>query len=115
MTQKARCELRLDPVVHTRMKKLADKSGLSMNQLVEGILAWAGTNGYAGSPIVDEQQELIKTKTLPQVLWFGHNGMEYDESGKMLGPDGSGGQIAFMLDYRATRAMVNGWEIDDVV
>ena len=113
--KKSRCELRLDPVVHDRMKKLADKSGLSMNQLVEGILAWAGANGYAGSPIVDEQAELIKTTSLPQVLWFGHDGMERDDSGKTVGPDGSGGQIAFMLDYRATRAMVNGWEVDDVV
>ncbi len=97
------------------MKNLADKSGLSMNQLVEGILAWAGSNGHAGSPNVDVKQELIRTKPLPQVLWFGHDGMESDESGESIGPDGSGGQIAFLLDYRATRAMVNGWEVDDVV
>lgn len=112
---KSRCELRLDPVVHERMKKLADKSGLSMNQLVEGILAWAGANGFPGSPSVDAKQELVKTKPLQQVLWFGHDGLERDESGEVLGPDGSGGQIAFMLDFRATRAMVNGWEVDDVV
>lgn len=111
MKQKARCEVRLDPAVHERIKLLADDCGLSLNQLVEGILAWAGTNAYPGVPTQRLDDATVATDPESHIVWFGHDGMERDPEGHAIGADGDG-QISFILDFRATRAMVNGWEVE---
>jgi len=113
MKEKARCQIRLDPIVHDRLKALASASDLSLNQLVEGILAWAGANAYSGVPEPREDQSHIETSPESQVVWFGHDGAVRDSKSKLIDIDGPC-QICFMLDFRATRAMVDGWEVDDV-
>lgn len=113
MKEKARCQLRLEPIVHERLKAVASRSDLSLNQLVEGILAWAGANAHYGIPQPREDQPQIETTPVSQVVWFGHDGTVRDERGKITDIDGPS-QISFMLDFRATRAMVDGWEVEDV-
>lgn len=112
MKEKARCQLRLEPIVHERLKAVASRSDLSLNQLVEGILAWAGTNAHYGIPRPREDQSHIETTPVSQVLWFGHDGAVRDEKGEITDIDGPS-QISFMLDFRATRAMVDGWEVEN--
>jgi|GEM_PF-2542371 len=113
MIEKTRCQIRLDPIVHERLKALASGSDLSVNQLVEGILAWAGANAHYGIPRPREDHPLIESAPVSQVVWFGNDGTVRDESGKIADIDGPS-QISFMLDFRATRAMVDGWEVEDV-
>ncbi len=113
MKKKARCELRLEPVVHERLKSLAGQCDLSLNQLVEGILAWAGTNAHVGIPKPREDEPVIESDAESHVVWFGHDGTVRDSKGKIVDIDGPG-QVCFLLDFRATRAMVDGWEVEHV-
>jgi len=110
MKEKARCQIRLDPRVHERLKTLAIDSDLSINQLVEGILAWSVNNAHSGLPNVREDPPFVDTSPATNVVWFGHDGAERDEHGKVIDVSAEPGQICFMLDFRATRATVNGWE-----
>lgn len=114
MNEKTRCQIRLDPAVHERLKTLASGSDLSLNQLVEGILAWSVNNAYSGLPSIREDPPIVDTLSTPNVIWFGHDGAERDENGKIVDIYGEPGQVCFMLDFRATRAPVNGWEVGNV-
>tara|TARA_R110000744_G_C19363452_1_gene561643 strand:+ start:2275 stop:2622 length:348 start_codon:yes stop_codon:yes gene_type:complete len=114
MKEKARCQIRLDPKVHEQLKSLASKSDLSINQLVEGILAWSVCNAHSGIPSIREDPPLIDTHPATNVVWFGHDGAERDSTGKIIDIHHEPGRVCFMLDFRATRATVNGWEVEDV-
>mgnify|MGYP003630087740 CR=1 FL=1 len=113
MKEKARCQLRLEPIVHERLKALASTCDLSLNQLVEGILAWAGANAHPGIPKPKPDQPTIDSEPVSQVIWFGNDGFVLDRNGKPIDVNGPG-QISFLLDFRATRATIDGWEIEDV-
>jgi len=113
MKEKAKCQLRLEPAVHERLKALAKRSDLSLNQLAEGILAWAGTNAHTGIPQPRGDELTIESSPASHVVWFGHDGTVRDRKGKIVDIDGPG-QICFLLDFRATRAMVDGREVEDV-
>lgn len=114
MKEKARCQIRLDPMVHERLKTLAGESELSLNQLVEGILAWSVNNAHSGLPCVRENPDVVDTRPTSNVVWFGHDGTERDAKGKLIDITDEPGQICFMLDFRATRATVSGWEAGHV-
>ncbi len=113
MKEKARCQIRLEPIVHERLKALAGECDLSLNQLVEGILAWAGANAHPGIPKPRSDKPTIESDSSSHVVWFGNDGIVRDRKGKPIDINGPG-QISFMLDFRAARATVDGWEIENV-
>lgn len=78
---KARLELRLDENVHERIKKLADDSELTVNQLVNGLVRWAGDRGRAGEPTRNNDGVLM-TNGVPGVVWFGNSGYYHSEEDK---------------------------------
>lgn len=115
MNKKVRTEVRLDSRVHARLKGLAEVSGLSLNQVMEGLLTWGAANGYPGHPDVWECEDRGVTCVGvgdhdAQVAWFG-------KASEAIGPDGEGGLtegvVAFVLDYSGTRAVVPWPEVED--
>ena len=114
MKEKARCQIRLDPNVHERLKSLAAQSDLSLNQLLEGILAWSANNAHSGYPRPREDPPLVDTHPMSNVVWFGHDGILRDPNGKATELADEPSQICFLLDFRPSRASVNGWEVEDV-
>lgn len=101
MTDKSRVELRLDASVYAGLKDLAGRSGLSLNQLMQGISRWAVASGHAGKPY-PEPSGVIHTSDEPGMVWFGPDG--YTEDGDEMG----GGEIVFVLDYTDGNAVRAG-------
>lgn len=101
MKGKARLEVRLDLDLHAAIKHLADETGTSANQLVEGILAWAIPQAHVGVPrIVNEDLGIIQTRP-GAMVWFGHPGGKRDDHE---------GYIVFSLDFRSTRSVRDGYD-----
>jgi len=107
MPQKTRTEIRLDPRVHERAKQLAAEAGISVNQLLEGVITWAMGNGQAGRPdeTWTEQAGVIQSEPEEGVVWFGSSGMTLDPRGKVEEVSGDG-HVVFVLDFTAGRAVV---------
>lgn len=104
MSKKIRTEVRLDPEVHGKLKALAANSGLSMNQVIEGVLSWAADRGTPGRAVCEVMGkcEVIYAEQEPteQACWFGQVG-EFD------GHDlAYAGDVAFELDYSGPRSVV---------
>lgn len=117
MADKARIDLRLDPDVHADLKRLADSSGLSLNQLLQGVARWASQNGHPGRPTFHEHLGFVGTVDEDQMIWFG----ETDEDDTPPPKEGElHAHVAFVLDY-SDRAAVrserhyypksNEWEV----
>jgi len=108
MSRKARFEFRLDAAVHRRAKQLAEDAGLSMNQLLEGIVTWAVGCGHPGHPVPKRMgsARLIESRE-GEAVWFGDDGHPDDE--------GNAGDafVHFVLDFSASRCVVDGWEYND--
>ena len=106
MARKIRFEARLDEQIHQRLKRLADSSGLSMNQLTEGILAWAVAKGHAGRvrPVDVLGGQVMQSDDEDGVLWFGEAGAitddEFEQPHRV-------GLVYFELDYSGSRAVVD--------
>jgi HicB family len=105
MKSKSRIELRFDTDLHTSIKGLADESGVSVNQLVQGVMAWAVDNAYPGLPSVGENGPGYVESTDDVGVWFGTSG--YDDEGNPVG----GGEVVFALDFSSRRSVRKGREV----
>lgn len=100
MTKKARFEIRIDPDTHSALKDLSDQIGVSMNQVIEGILVWAAERSHAGYPSpINSQASAIDTDPGPAV-WFGESG--FDDEGREVGD----ARFDFLLDFAPGRSVV---------
>lgn len=108
MARKIRFEARLDEQIHRRLKRLADASGLSMNQLTEGILAWAVAKGHAGRvrPVDVLGGQVMHSDEEDGVVWFGEPGRVADDDEQQ---PSLVGRVYFELDYSGSRAVVD-WQ-----
>jgi HicB family. len=97
--RKTRYELRLDPDLHAKARALADAAGVSMNQLLEGVVAWAVQHGHPGRPILREDHPVIDSAEGPAV-WFGTDGRDPE--------DDLPGEVVFVLDFSPARAVRTG-------
>lgn len=110
MSRKQRLELRLDPDIVERVRSLAKESGLSMNQLLEGVVAWASMCGHVGRPRYEDVNAALVVETEPEagVLWFGDEGWLIDEeTGDKIQPNGDS-VVHLLLDFTPRRAVVLG-------
>ena len=62
--------LRFDDEVVNGIRKLADASGISVNQLMQGLARWAIKNGRPGEPYNDSCGRLME-RTQAGCVWFG--------------------------------------------
>lgn len=97
--EKARIDLRLDPSVHASLKRLSEESGLSLNQLLQGLARWATQTGHAGAPNWIDDLDVVQTEKEPGVVWFGRNGINPD--GEPMG----GGEVLLVLDFTERSAV----------
>ncbi len=102
MERKARFETRLDSDTHARLRKLAEEAGVSMNQVIEGVLLWAATKAYAGLPAPHENGSGYFESVEAPAVWFGFDG--FTEEGEPVG----GGEVLFVLDFSPGRAVIAG-------
>ncbi len=94
MAEKSRLELRLDADLHRDLKALADRAGISVNQLAAGVLRWAVDHGRAGDPAVcPSTGKVMGTDDEPGVVWFG------DEPEDPRYPDQPPCDLVFSLDF----------------
>lgn len=75
-TEKARLELRFDVDLFEKVKALADKATVSVNQLLQGLTRWAVKNGHVGEP-VREESGILTARRQPGCLFFGRIGHVY--------------------------------------
>ncbi len=97
---KTRFELRFDTDVYEGIKRLADESAISVNQLMHGIARWAIRYGHPGEEASNDSDDwpAIHVKPQPGCIWFGHHSEDHglDDQGY---PAWSEPEIYFHLDY----------------
>ena len=67
-------QVRLDPDLHADVKDLAERSGLSVNQLAQGVLRWAVENAVPGEPKIEPGGKFVKVRDVPGCVFFGRVG-----------------------------------------
>jgi hypothetical protein len=73
---KVRLELRFDEDVYERIKTVAEKASISVNQLLQGLARWAGPNLFVGEPERDADG-LWKVKETAGCVFVGRLGTHY--------------------------------------
>ena len=63
--------LRFDSEVYVAIKELAEQTGVSVNQLMEGFSRWAIQNVRAGEPVVNDIGEVIGERAERGCVWAG--------------------------------------------
>lgn len=63
--------LRFDNEVYEAVKELAERAGVSANQLMEGLSRWAIKNVKVGVPILNDDGEVIGEKVEQGSVWAG--------------------------------------------
>jgi len=94
-------EVRLEPWLADEVRSLAESSGVSVNQLVEGVLAWAVEKGHPGLPSPTDDRVVAFDSSEERGAWFGETGL--DQEGRPIG----GGDVLFVLDFSARRAVLS--------
>ncbi len=103
---RTRIEIRLDDDLAHEVRELAEKSNISINQLLQGITRWAVRVAHVGEAEVTEHNEIV-THDEPGCLWFGR---DTDDDGTPLMP----GILYFTLDYSERWAVRDGRELMDL-
>ena len=106
---KSRFELRFDNDLYDSIKEAADDTGVSVNQLMQGIARWAMKHANPGEEVVDADNYEIRGVEQPGSIWFGH---DMDEEEVQIGPDPDHvetrmipAQLFFSLDFTERRAV----------
>ena len=110
---KTRVELRLDEDVFERIKNLADGAEVTVNQLVNALVRWAGDNGHAGEPYRNADGVLLD-KEMAGVVWFGKHGHYLSDEEKEMhwhsydeqAPEFHKGERILTLDFTERRVIV---------
>src|SRR5262245_17082555 len=95
--EKARVELRLDRVVFDGLVKLSSESGISLNQLMQGLGRWAIRNGQPGEGIRDEFGNVRVTRQAGCVFFgvAGHHAIVNEDGDE----EWRKGDVIFNLDF----------------
>lgn len=100
---KARVELRIDADLMQAVQKLAEQSGLSVNQLVGGIVRGSIAEAHVGYAAVAPDGEIFVVDDEPQAVWFGR----VDDVEAHRG-SADPVELWFSLNYRDSRAVESG-------
>jgi hypothetical protein len=109
---KARVELRLDEDVYEGIKKLADGSNMTVNQLINGLVRWARDKGHIGEPERDDEG-VLSNRRVAGVVWFGQTGYrlsiedkhQHSEAFETEAPEFVKGEHYFTLDFTERRVV----------
>lgn len=92
-------QLRLDSRVHEKLKTEAQRSGISLNQLMRGILRWASGRIQQGRAELENRR--ISSSPSPERVWFGEPTRDPG-----MGDPGTVGRFFFQLDFSDETALV---------
>lgn len=95
---KAVFQVRLDADVHEKLKTAAATAGISMNQLIQGVLRWAGDHVRQGRPTLSGKT--IGEEPCAECVWFG-----VPTKPVGIGDRGHEGDFVFLLDYSDRKAL----------
>lgn len=111
--------LRFDDDVYAGIKKLAEESDISVNQLMQGVARWAVKNGRSGEPYNDADGHL-RERVQPGCVWFGRPASpppDYETRQELAAHDGESnpedmnywteGQLIYSLDFTERRVIQN--------
>jgi hypothetical protein len=100
---KVRLELRLDAELYQRLQAVAEKTPVSINQLVQGITRWAVGKAHPGESAelgwTGQEHDVAATDT-SECVWFGEYAGEDVEQQKQWE-----GEIYFQLDFSERRVV----------
>jgi len=102
--QSVRFEMRCEPEVYDRLRSLSENAGVSINQIVQGLLRWGVDHANVGKPVVDiggARGFEVKTKPVAGCLWFGSSWVQPMDGSKISKEIGA----IFSLDFSAGRAV----------
>ncbi|HWA99562.1 MAG TPA: toxin-antitoxin system HicB family antitoxin [Pirellulales bacterium] len=91
-------QVRLDADVHRRLKEAAGQGGISLNQLIQGVLRWAAANVRQGRPRMNNGE--ILSEPASECVWFGH-----PTTKPGIGIAEHPGQFVFALNYSDSKAL----------
>ena len=112
-SSKSRFELRFDSEVYEGIRRLAEQSGISVNQLMQGLAGWAIKRGIPGESERDEDG-FVKVRDQPGCVFFGKRGAnwkpgereEWEEAyGEDMGDYREQGEVIFTLDFTVRRVV----------
>jgi hypothetical protein len=111
---KTRLELRFDSDLAETMKSFADEAGISVNQMVQGIVRWAMSKAVVGEAYRDEFGGW-RVKPADGCIFFGslcqpwehsQEALQYeDETGKPAAKYADKGNVFFALDFTERRVV----------
>lgn len=105
---KTRFELRFDEDVYAGVKKLADDSNISVNQLMQGIARWAVGCGHPGEAMISNEGHDIAERAQPGCVWFGdQEDVDVDGQGRAHRIPA---MIYFMLDFTERHVIRDDWQ-----
>ncbi|QEG41825.1 hypothetical protein [Roseimaritima ulvae] len=107
---KSRLETRVDEELAGKFKEIAETAGISVNQLLQGLVVWAVDNAVQGTPVYDERTGEVTTEPRQGCLYFGHESAFIDEEtneyGEVVeGPYHTNGKVHFVLDFSYQNAI----------
>ncbi len=104
-------QVRFDAAIHKKLKDAAEESGLSLNQLIQGICNACAENLHMGEPKF-RQEGHVTSNPVKKCVYFGDTGRMYDDEELYIDRQTSGinnvplaqkANIWFSLDYSDRR------------
>lgn len=100
---KARFELRFDEDLYAEIKRIADETEISVNQLMQGIARWAVKYANPREEVTEFDPHGIRSKPQPGCVWFGHQVDAHEIPGE--NPIHIDAQVFFHLDFTERRVV----------
>ena len=98
--------LRLEPDLMEKVRAVADRAEVSVNQLLQGIVRWGMAHGHVGEAERDKGG-YVRGKKQAGCVWFGSTGEEKRPQDCSDDPDWTPrkGEVVFTLDFTARRVV----------
>ncbi|OYP34507.1 hypothetical protein [Rhodopirellula sp. MGV] len=106
---KVRLETRIDPKIADQFRAIAEEAGVSVNQILQGLIIWATDNAVQGTPVETDAGELY-AEPRPGCLFVGQESFftdeEFDENGQLIAPTKLvPGVVHLVLDFSVQNAI----------
>ncbi|ELP32041.1 hypothetical protein [Rhodopirellula baltica] len=108
---KTRLEARVDEELASRFRSIAETAGISVNQLLQGLIVWATDNAIQGSPTYSNETREVGAEPRQGCVFFGKEAAFFDEeehpeTGEPMEPAKMyPGHVHFVLDFSYQNAL----------
>ncbi|SMP77066.1 hypothetical protein SAMN06265222_12283 [Neorhodopirellula lusitana] len=102
-SSKTRLEARVDEELANEFRDVAESAGISVNQLLQGLVAWATENAVQGCPVYDKNGLEVSVEERPGCLFFG----KASDREQIMKTQSDEGTVHFVLDLSLKNAIRN--------